>query len=265
MNARARVEVIRRIRDLIADARRAVGSPTARRRAEIAFALKRRNVMDALVILSESSELTGTGRLFLRVMYEHLSPWLNEPVSQSAEKIVCEIASEHHLRWRLANLGPDIKVVDTLAGAWLADPQTSPGLMDVPTRLLLSSPVSGLVDRSFLFGHLPDGFKSQQFSTRNSNASSSGDLAFMQGDIYQARRTYLQRIAQAADPDAWIGLILALRRLGIMNDGLPVRQRIEVVVAVAERVRAITGHCPDAQELCLWIRSIWGESETRPT
>lgn len=241
-----------------------IGSPTARRRAEIAFALKRRNVMNALMVLSESSELTGTGRLFLRVMHGHVSTWLNEPVSQSAEKIACEIASEHHLRWRLANLEPDIEVVDILAEAWLASPRTPPGLMDVPTRLLLSSPVSGLVDRSFLFGHLPGSPESTHHSSHDANAS-SGDLAFMQGDMRQARRTYLQRIAQAEDPDAWIGLILVLRRLGIVNNSWPVRQRIEVVVAVAERVRAITSRCPDAQGLFLWIRGIWGEDETGST
>jgi HEXXH motif-containing protein len=240
----------------------AIGSPKARRRAEIAFALKRRNVMDALINLSESSELTGTGRLFLRVMYEHVSAWMNEPVSREAEEFSYEIASEHYLRWRLANLEADIKIVDFLAEAWLASPRTSLVALDVPTRLLLSSPVSGLVDRSFLLGYLSGGTDSPPFSTRDANASSSGDLAFMQGDLCQARRIYLHRISQAADPDAWIGLILVLRRLGVINGGWPVRQRIEVVVAVAERVRARTGHCPDAQKLFLWIRRIWGENDT---
>lgn len=239
------------------------GPSAARSRAEIAFALKRRNVMDALVTLSKSSELTRTGRLFLRVMHEHVSARLNEPVSQSTEKIALEIAAEHHLRWRITNLRPDIKAIDILAGTWLASPRTTPGLMEVPIQLH-SSPGSGLVDRSYLFGHPAGSSEAPQLSIHDPDASSSGDLAFMHGDMCQARRTYLQRIAQAADPDAWIGLILVLRRLGVMSDGWPVSQRIEVVMAVAERVRAITGRCPDAQELLLWIQGIWGEGEMEP-
>jgi len=236
-----------------------------KRRAEIEFALQRHNVTDALTILSGSTEFTTTGRFFLRAMRAQVLARPGDQVSPAAEKIASEIASEHHLRWRLANLRPDNRIVNILADAWLANPRPALDRMDVPTELL-PSPISGLVDRSSMLVKRPGGvsYRTPRSATRDAGLPSSGDLALMHGDLRQARGAYLRRIAKATDPDAWIGLLLVLRRLGVINDSQSGRQRIEVAVAVAERIRIVTGRLPDAQALFLWLRSSWGEGSAAP-
>lgn len=81
-------------------------SPTTRRRAEANFAVRRRNVIDALATVVESGKLTDTGQVFVREMQERSMEWLADPVPAQAEKFARESSLEHQLRWRLANRSP---------------------------------------------------------------------------------------------------------------------------------------------------------------
>jgi HEXXH motif-containing protein len=80
-------------------------SPAVRQRAETNFALRRRNVSDALAIVTESDKLTDTGRVFSRRMQEHSAEWLADPVSPQAEELARQSSREHQQRWRLAHPG----------------------------------------------------------------------------------------------------------------------------------------------------------------
>lgn len=229
-----------------------------RRRAEASFAVRRRNVSDALTIVAEAGKLTAAGQTFVDEMKESLTEWLAEPVRSEAEDFASEIALEHRMRWRLANLSPDPEVIDWLARAWLADPSSAvwpPGAMTTFTR----APTPGLTDRSALLERafsndgqpeppaavLPDG---------------PGDLAFMRGDMVTARSAYIRRLAVGQDRDAWIGLALVLHRMGRLGDAWRVTQRIEVIAAMGDRIRAITGTNPDALALFRWAASSRGEA-----
>jgi HEXXH motif-containing protein len=79
-------------------------SLAVRRRAETNFAMRRRNVSDALAIVAESGRLTDTGQMFVRRMQERSADWLADPVPPHAEKLARQSSLEHQLRWRLANL-----------------------------------------------------------------------------------------------------------------------------------------------------------------
>jgi hypothetical protein len=232
-------------------------SPTARRRAETNFAMRRRNVSDALAIVAESGKLTDTGQVFVRAMRKRSVEWLTDPVPAQAEMFAREISLEHQLRWRLANLSPNQQVIDSLARAWLGTPSSAPRQLDVPTTLT-PSPTPRLIDRSSLLERC---FTSSTEPTPIgvANADGPGDQAFIRGDMVEARIAYVRCLGQGENRDAWIGLVLVLRRMGALGDSWPVRQRIEVVAAISERVRAITGHSPDPQILLMWARSTWAE------
>jgi HEXXH motif-containing protein len=232
-------------------------SPTARRRAETNFAMRRRNVSDALAIVAESGKLTDTGQVFVRAMRKRSVEWLTDPVPAQAEMFAREISLEHQLRWRLANLSPNQQVIDSLARAWLGTPSSAPRQLDVPTTLT-PSPTPRLIDRSSLLERCSTS-STEPTPTGVANADGPGDQAFIRGDMVEARIAYVRCLGQGENRDAWIGLVLVLRRMGALGDSWPVRQRIEVVAAISERVRAITGHSPDPQILLMWARSTWAE------
>jgi HEXXH motif-containing protein len=236
---------------------RAARSSSARRRAEGNFALGRRNVSDALGIIARSGKLSETGQAFIGEMERSSSEWLADHVSAPAENYAQEIALEHKLRWRLANLSPDRKIIDVLAHSWLSNPSAAPRQLGIPIALR-SSPVSDLADRS--------GFLQQMFTSSAEPVPPDaevplgpGDLAFMRGHMFEAGAAYAQAASQGDDRDAWIGLVLALRRMGTIGEDWLAGQRVEVVAALSDRVRAITGQSPDARALLMWAQPLWSE------
>jgi HEXXH motif-containing protein len=201
------------------------GGVKVRRRAEIAFSLGRRNVLDALITLSDSSTLTSAGRFFVTAMRDRLDSWLTEPVSERAEAAASEIDAEHRLRWRFNNIQPKQATVDSLTEAWLAELAGSPSPVKPPTF----APPKTLPHTSTY---------DPIMTTRN--LSRQADLTSPRIGVFEARE-YGQRAIQVGDIDAWVKLILTLRRLGTLQSGWSVMQPIELVVAVADKVRSATG------------------------
>lgn len=232
-------------------------SSATRRRAEANFALRRRNVSDALQIIAMSKKLTETGRVFIGEIEERSSELLASHVSLTAENFAWEITLEHKLRWRLANLSPDREVIDSLAHAWLADPSAAPRQLDIPTALR-PSPASDLTDRSGFLQQLLIS-PAAPMTARGEIPLGPGDLAFVRGHMVEAKTEYARAAGQEDDRDAWIGLVLALRRMGAFGQDWLAGQRVEVVAAVSNRVRAITGQSPDAQALLMWAGLIWSK------
>lgn len=230
-----------------------------RQRAEANFALRRRNVSDALEIVAHAGKLTDTGQVFVDDMKDCLAEWLAESVPAKAEDFACEVTVEHEMRWRLANLSPDPEAIDSLARGWLATPSFVPRPPGIPTTLT-RSPRSALTDRSALI--------ERQFSSAGGPIPAAavisygpGDLAFVRGDMADARTAYIRRLGLGADHDAWVGLVLVLQRLGSLADAWRVAQHIEVVAAVSDRISAMAGENPDPQALLMWASRTWGAEE----
>jgi HEXXH motif-containing protein len=231
------------------------GSPATRRRAEENFALRRRNVSDAFGIIAESGKLTDNGQAFVEEMQGRSAQWLADPVPVRAENFAHDIALEHELRWRFANLSPDPEAVDSLARTWLVRPYSDPRQLDIPTMLTPSS-TSGLTDRSGFLERLLAS-SGAPTSARTVIPHGAGDIAFIRGDMAEAKTAYARAVAHG-DHDAWIGLVLVLRRMGIFGDNWNFGRRIQVVAAISDRVRAMTGQSPDAQTLLMWAGRAWG-------
>lgn len=71
-----------------------------------------------------------------------------------------------------------------------------------------------------------------------------------------ARETYLRQLSEDRDPNAWIGLVLSLRRIGVIDAGWSSPDHVEVLVAIAERVRELTGQFPDTEALLAWTQAL---------
>jgi hypothetical protein len=182
-----------------------------------------------------------------------INSWLEQPVAASVEAVALEIATEHQLRWRLANLMPEQQTIRALADAWKANRQIS--VDPTTTRMhAASSAASALKDRSRL---LESQFLNPDSTVHETNDFSyvdAGDVALLRGEDVRARDEFLREISESGHLDAWIGLMLALRRIGVLDGSLSTQHPIEVIVAVHEYIRSRRGKPSDIQSMVLWIR-----------
>lgn len=222
------------------------GQAKTRSHAEIAFSLGRRNVLDALNTLNESSALTAAGHFFVAAMRNRLDSWLREPVSEWAEAVASEIDAEHRLRWRLNNTQPKQATVDSLTEAWLAELAGSPGLVRPPT----SAPPKALP-------HMPTYVPIMSSSNLLRRTYVTAPIP----DIFADHAKYSQRAIQVGDIDAWVSLILTLRRLGTLRSGWSALQPIELIVAVADKVRSATGDVADLDRFVTRIVEMANQEE----
>jgi hypothetical protein len=222
---------------------RGVGPLADRQRAEVSFALRRRHVDDVVSVLAHSAVLTGLGRSFIAGMRDRLEPWLAEQVTAEADATARDIDTRHQLRWRLANVRPDEAAIESLARAFLTGRQPPGGWPDSTAKLSKRS-TGALLSRDRV-----------AVPTPGSPAPGQHGKDARAGVADEATRTVhrcLGRLGEASDPDTWTELMLALHRLdryGIHPAGPPV----EVVVAVCERVRRLTGNLPDVQAVLSWL------------
>jgi len=216
---------------------RNVGTPEARDRADVSFALRRSQINEILAVLAQSAALTDLGHPFVRGMRHRVRPWLAEPVPEAAEATAREIDARHRLRWRLANLHPDKEIIDSLARAWLENRQL-PGRWPDPPAEFNKSSMQTLLSEDRARWHTP----------------SVGGTGLVDKDAHAVYRC-LGQLDEANDPDTWTELMLALRRLGKYGFRPSAWPPIEVVVAVCERVRVIIGNIPDIQAVIAWMAS----------
>jgi len=79
------------------------GPPEQRLRAEVEFARRLRNTVEATGVLAESSALTDAGSSFIASMRERLSGWQDETVSAEAKAKASYLVGEHRTRWLRAH------------------------------------------------------------------------------------------------------------------------------------------------------------------
>lgn len=231
---------------------RYVGTATQRRRAELAFALRSSEVHRVVEVLAKSASLTGKGKAIVEAMRTQAMGWRSDCISKQATSQAREIRVLHHVRWRIANLIPDQDVIDGLARRWLSGRVFDPGQADLRAAVF-PSPHRQLYDRSRLLERaLTDPEVVPQLLPR----LAAGDRHLLRGDHNMARETYLRQLSEDRDPNAWIGLVLSLRRIGVIDAGWSSPDHVEVLVAIAERVRELTGQFPDTEALLAWTQAL---------
>ena len=227
-------------------------SRVIRRRAELAFTLGRFKIIQAISLLRDSNSLTDTGRVFISKIEHQAKDWMEHQVPALAQAVASEIAAEHRLRWRLTNLMPEKRTVTVLADAWMANLTISVKQFDVRIRAP-SSATPMLRDRSRLLEHRFLNRDSTVHAISDVMDADSGDHALLRGEDIRARDEYLRKIRESDDLDAWIGLMLALRRLGVLDDSWSAQHPIEIIVAVHRYIQSRLGEVNDIESLVLWI------------
>jgi hypothetical protein len=227
------------------------GSPQQRLRGEVEFVRWCYGTIEATNLLSGSAGLTEAGLAFVAGMKKPLAAWRREAVSFQAEVIAAEIRTEHKMRWRLAHLRPDAHVIDLIARAWLAGaPRIPAGLSLQPTLVPASYPLP-----DDLFRLLELQYRDQEGLQRRLQGSGVdiSDAALLRGADAEAFRSYLNQLISGANQQAWVGLILARRRLLDRVRDSSINEQPEVLAAVFERVRALGDGTLDGRALLKWL------------
>jgi hypothetical protein len=181
-----------------------------------------------------------------------INKWLKQPITAYAEAVASEIVTEHRLRWRLANLTPEKRTVRALADAWMTNLQISGN--QITSRIVAPpSTATTLKDRSRLLEQKYLSLDSKAHGTSKSAEVDNGDDALLRGENTRARDEYLREVRKSGDLDAWIGFILVLRRLGVLDEYWSAQHPIEVTVAVHKYIQSRLGRVADIQSLVLWI------------
>jgi HEXXH motif-containing protein len=228
-----------------------VGEGPRRMRSEVEFARGRRAVLEAADILGGSSVLTPIGRAVVDGVRAQAAEWQLDNVSVEAETSAVEVAAEHQLRWQIAHHRPDPAAADSLARAWLDGSPPPPDLIAAPPALAPATP-------------LPDGlFRLLELRYRDPerleirlgarDGIDSSDAAFLRANYAEAIDGYARRAASGQDPQAWIGLMLALRRLTGRADDWPVPTRPDLAAAIYERVLPKTTPRGGPEALAAWL------------
>ena len=239
---------------------RQAGPSAQQLRSQVEFARRRESAFEATQTLAESLAFTESGRGFVTGMADRLSAWPTGGVSSQATAIAAELTLAHRLRWRLSHLRPDPVAVDTLAQAWIAGAPRRPAGPDprsvlVPASNPLPNDLSGMLELRYR--------RHNRLPGRRRAPPAVGDVALLQGDNTRALLGYLARIAARGTPareapgrdagQAWVGLILAWRRLAEQTSDRPILREPELFAAVFARVRTLVGTVGDGRALIAWL------------
>jgi hypothetical protein len=185
-------------------------------RAHVQFARWRAAVEDAVDTLLRTGCLTPEGVRFTSLLRDQEMTLGDEPVPGPALQIAREVALDHRLTWQIRHLATDAAAVSELADAYRRGEQPS-RYQDHPrvwvqedVRKLGSSVRSRLLNMSYL-----EPARYRELCADGMLPLSGADRLLLGRDADAAVRGYCDLITGSADPqpDAWVGLALALHRL----------------------------------------------------
>jgi HEXXH motif-containing protein len=185
-------------------------------RAHVQFARWRAAVEDAVDTLLRTGCLTPEGVRFTSLLCDQERALDDEPVPGPALQIAREVALDHRLTWQIRHLATDAAAVSELVDAYRRGEQPSwqqdrPGVwVQEDVRKFGSSLRSRLLNMSYL-----EPARYRELCADGVLPLSGADRLLLGRDAEAAVRGYCDLITGSADPqpDAWVGLALALHRL----------------------------------------------------
>ena len=221
-------------------------------RAHVQFARWRAAIGDAVDTLLRTGCLTPEGVRFTSLLRDQEMALGDEAVPGPALQIAREVALDHQLTWQIRHLATDAAAVSELADAYRRGEQPSrqqdrPGVwVQEDVRKLGSSLRSRLLNMSYL-----EPARYRELCADGVLPLSGADRLLLGRDAEAAVRGYRDLITGSADPqpDAWVGLALALHRLpaSALQDAFTAR--LPVLFDLYSRLGA--GH--DPLELAGWF------------
>lgn len=184
-------------------------------RAHVQFARWRAAVEDAAGTLLRTGCLTPDGVRFTGLLRDQERALGDEPVPGPALQIAGEVARDHRLTWQIRHVATDAAAVAELADAYRrGEPfprQDRPeDWVQEDVRKLGSSVRSRLLNMSYL-----EPARYRELCAEGVLPLSEADRLLLGRDAEAAVLGYRDLITGSADPqpDAWVGLALALQRL----------------------------------------------------
>jgi hypothetical protein len=218
--------------------------------AQFELAMWRDQVGRVLGSLRRSRALTPAGHRFVETMRARLRDLRRSPIPSRPRLLARAACLDHETSWRLRNLAPDPQLVDEYSTAWLAGrraPTVNPPVPVEPTNRTMPMPSDarlGLMRRQF---------EPSVDRTHGYAEPSVGDERLVRGDLTGAADAYRDSIiAKPCDAPSWAGLALVRRYMP--NDALTaLTTSPELVRAVHQRVRELSGKTPDPENLAAWV------------
>ena len=182
-------------------------------RAEVLFARWRPAIGETVQTLLETGSLTPAGVRFaerLRAQGQHL---MTAPVPAEADRIAGEVALDHRLTWQLRHMATDAADVAGLADAYRRG-EPCLGRARSWVQEDVRKVDSGLRSRLLNLRYLEPA-RYRALCADGVLPLSEADRLLLERSSEAAVQAYRTRIADSADPqpDAWIGLALALHQL----------------------------------------------------
>ena len=184
-------------------------------RAQVVFARWRQAVGEAIRALLAADCLTPEGQRFTRMLQDQGYRLESGKVPAKAQQMADEVALDHRLTWQLRHKALEPSDVDRLVTAFRqGEPrptQMTPRGADAEDVRKPGSPVRS----RFLNARYLSRARYHELRARGTQPLSAADAFLLDGKPKEAADAYRNTIMNSADPqpDAWIGLSLALHQL----------------------------------------------------
>jgi hypothetical protein len=225
--------------------------PDAILRAHVQFARWRSALTMAIDTLIRTGCLTPEGVRFVGLLRTPSQALAAEPVPDPASQIAREVALDHELTWQMRHMATAAAAVTNIADAYrrgrpFPDQLRPEVRIQEDVRKLSSSVRSRLLNMSYL-----EPARYRELCAEGVLPLSGPDRLLLDRDPEAAVRGYRDLIAGSADPqpDAWIGLGLALHQL----PASPLRNAFATQLPVMFDVHTCLGAGCDPVDLASWF------------
>ena len=231
--------------------RQAETDPDGILRAHVQFARWRSALGTAVDTLMQTGCLTPAGVRFISLLHARSQALADEPVPGQADRIAREVALDHELTWQMRHTATAAAAAANLADAYRRGrpfpDQDRPAVgIQEDVRKLSSSVRSRLLTMSYL-----EPARYRELCADEVLPLSGPDHLLLGRDPEAAVHGYRDLISGSADPqpDAWIGLGLALHQL----PASPLRSAFATQLPVMFDVHTRLGATCDPVDLASWF------------
>ena len=218
-------------------------------RAQVLFARWRPTIGETVQTLLETGSLTPAGVRFAERLRAQGQQLMSAPVPAQAAQIAAEVALDHRLTWQLCHVATDAADVAGLADAYRRG-EPCPGGARTWIQEDVRKVDSGLRSRLLNLRYLEPA-RYRALCADGVLPLSEADRLLLERSSEAAVQAYRTRIADSADPqpDAWIGLTLALHQL----PPSPPRAALTIRLAQVAEVHARLAGRTDPLDLASWF------------
>jgi HEXXH motif-containing protein len=227
----------------------AEADPDGLLRAQVLFARWRPTIGETVQTLLETGSLTPAGVRFAERLRAQGQQLMSAPVPAQAAQIAAEVALDHRLTWQLCHVATDAADAAGLADAYRRG-ESCPGGARTWIQEDVRKVDSGLRSRLLNLRYLEPA-RYRALCADGVLPLSEADRLLLVRSSEAAVQAYRTRIADSADPqpDAWIGLTLALHQL----PPSPPRAALTIRLAQVAEVHARLADRTDPLDLASWF------------